>query len=242
MWAVLCSSAHHTDHALQVTSHKRERERERDREREGGERRGEREKRDPSLSAHCDDVFLPRFFHAEFYSFFAANVGPFCVPTCWFLLCLPTERPWRPYTRKVAFFSSSNTLMTRLCSMLVGTNIAPTCKPEFGDQSKALIKTKSHALEFLVFYARGYVVRSELCKPEFVYTHSVSHDFFLTHVPCVAYRHRAHAWLEVFAVRCHISSSHPLHSHVSSAFLAVPARSLRDHILVCTVFHPLHRL
>ena len=39
---------------------------------------------------------------------------------------------------------------------------------------------------------------------------------FLTHFPCVAYRHRAHAWLKVFAVR-HISPSHPLHSHVPSA-------------------------
>ena len=35
---------------------------------------------------------------------------------------------------------------------------------------------------------------------------------------------------------CHISPSHPLHYHVSSAVFAVPARSLRDHILVCTVF------
>ena len=39
---------------------------------------------------------------------------------------------------------------------------------------------------------------------------------FLTHFPCVAPRHRAHAWLKAFAVR-HISPSHPLHSHVSSA-------------------------
>ena len=58
---------------------------------------------------------------------------------------------------------------------------------------------------------------------------------FLTHFPCVACRHRAHAWLKVFAVR-HISPSHPLHSHVPSASFAVPARSLRDHIPVCTVF------
>ena len=30
--------------------------------------------------------------------------------------------------------------------------------------------------------------------------------------------------------------SHPFHSHVPSAVLAVPAQSLRDHIPVCTVF------
>ena len=35
----------------------------------------------------------------------------------------------------------------------------------------------------------------------------------------------------------HVTSLHlPLHSHVSSAVFAVPARSLRDHISVCTVF------
>ena len=35
---------------------------------------------------------------------------------------------------------------------------------------------------------------------------------------------------------CHISPSHPLHSHVSSAVFALPARSLRHHVPVCTVF------
>ena len=39
---------------------------------------------------------------------------------------------------------------------------------------------------------------------------------------------------------CHISPSHPLHARVSSAVFAVPARSLRDHIPVCTVFAGLH--
>ena len=64
---------------------------------------------------------------------------------------------------------------------------------------------------------------------------------FLTHFPCVACRHRVHAWLKVFAVRMsHISPSHHLHSHVSSAVFAVPALSLRDHIPVCTVFAGLH--
>ena len=73
-------------------------------------------------------------------------------------------------------------------------------------------------------------------KPPWSCTHTPCRThIFLTHFPCVAYRHRVHAWLKVFAVR-HISPSHPLHPHVSSAFFAVPARSLRDHIPVCTVF------
>ena len=54
-------------------------------------------------------------------------------------------------------------------------------------------------------------------KPPWSYTHTPCRThIFLTHFPCVAWRHRAHAWLKVFAVR-HISPSHPLHSHVSSA-------------------------
>ena len=60
---------------------------------------------------------------------------------------------------------------------------------------------------------------------------------FLTHFPCVAYGHRVHAWLKVFAVRIVISLDlTPLHSHASSASFAVAARSLRDHIPVCRVF------
>ena len=36
----------------------------------------------------------------------------------------------------------------------------------------------------------------------------VARTFFLTHFPCVAYKHRVHAWLKVFAVRMsHLSVS-----------------------------------
>ena len=40
---------------------------------------------------------------------------------------------------------------------------------------------------------------------------------------------------------CHISPPRPLHSHVSSAVFAVPARSLRHHVPVCTVFIELYQ-
>ena len=56
---------------------------------------------------------------------------------------------------------------------------------------------------------------------------------FLTHFPCVAYKHRVHACLQC---ACHISPSHPLHSHVSSAVVAVPVRSLRHLVPVSTLF------
>ena len=38
-------------------------------------------------------------------------------------------------------------------------------------------------------------------KQQNVHTFLVARTIFLTHFPCAAYRHRAHAWLKVFAVR-----------------------------------------
>ena len=55
---------------------------------------------------------------------------------------------------------------------------------------------------------------------------------FLTHFPCVAYRHRV--WLKVFAVRMSCLPSHLLPSHVSSTVFAVPARSPRHFVPVCS--------
>ena len=74
-----------------------------------------------------------------------------------------------------------------------------------------------------------------------VYTHSVSHAHFSdtcffswrTDIACT---HGSRC----LQCACHICPSHLLHSHVSSAVFAVPARSLRDHILVCTAFAGLH--
>ena len=65
-----------------------------------------------------------------------------------------------------------------------------------------------------------------LCVQREMYTHTPCRThIFCALFPCVTYRHE-HA--------CHISPSHPLHSHVSSAVLAVPARSLRHLVPVCT--------
>ena len=55
---------------------------------------------------------------------------------------------------------------------------------------------------------------------------------FLTHFPCVAYRHRVHAWPKVFAVRMSHLAISP--SPFSCFILAVPARSLRHLVPVCT--------
>ena len=56
--------------------------------------------------------------------------------------------------------------------------------------------------------------------------HSVSHGHLM-------YRHRVHAWIKCLQCACQISLFHPLHSH-ASAVLAVPARSPRHLVLVCT--------
>ena len=73
------------------------------------------------------------------------------------------------------------------------------------------------------------------------HTHSVSHAHFsdtfsLAWRTDIACSHGSRC----LQCACHISPSHPLLSHVSSAVFAVPARSLRDHILVRTVFAGLH--
>ena len=72
-------------------------------------------------------------------------------------------------------------------------------------------------------------------------THSVSHAHFLWHSffawrTHIAYTHGSRC----LQCACHISPSHPLYSHVSSAVRAVPAWPLRDHMPVCTVFVELY--
>ena len=70
-----------------------------------------------------------------------------------------------------------------------------------------------------------------------LYTHSVSHAHFPdTSFFCVAYRHRVHAWLKVFAVRMSnlLISPSPFSCHVSFTVFAVPAQSPRHFVPVCT--------
>ena len=72
-------------------------------------------------------------------------------------------------------------------------------------------------------------------------THSVSHAHFSDTVSLRDIQtSRTRMAQDVLQCACHISPSHPLHSHVSSAVLAVPAQSLRDHVPVCTVFVELY--
>ena len=87
---------------------------------------------------------------------------------------------------------------------------------------------------------RTHVVATIVCATG-VYTHSVSHAHFL----CIFFL----AWRtgtnthgsRCLQCVCHISPSRPLRSHVSSAVFAVPARSLRHHVPVCTVFVELYQ-
>ena len=64
-----------------------------------------------------------------------------------------------------------------------------------------------------------------------VHTLRVARTFFFAHVPCVTYRHRVHAWLEVFAVRMsHISISLSAsllfpHGHFNTTFPSAPSSS-----------------
>ena len=66
-----------------------------------------------------------------------------------------------------------------------------------------------------------------------------------THTPCrthmffaffIAWRTDTNTHGSMCLHVCHISPSRSLHSHVSSSVFAAPARSLRHHVQVCTVF------
>ena len=73
-----------------------------------------------------------------------------------------------------------------------------------------------------------------LCLRRGVHTHSVSHAHFSLHL-FLAWRTDTNTHGSRCLQRaCHISPSRPVHSHVSSAILAVPARSLRHLVPVCT--------
>ena len=79
---------------------------------------------------------------------------------------------------------------------------------------------------FLVSGFRTHVVATTVCATGDVHTLRVARTFFWHIFPCVA---------RGVCSAPHLSIA-PLHSHVPCASFAVPARSLRDHIPVCTVF------
>ena len=72
-----------------------------------------------------------------------------------------------------------------------------------------------------------------VCDGERTHTPCRTH-ILLALCPCVAHRHRAHAWLKAFAVRMSHLTISLFISHVSSTVLAVPARSPRPFVPVCT--------
>ena len=81
-----------------------------------------------------------------------------------------------------------------------------------------------------------------VCATGRVHTHSMSHAHFLCTFSLRDVQTRTRMAQGVCSVCvCHISPSRPLHSHVSSTVFAVPALSIRHHVLVCTVFVELYQ-
>ena len=99
--------------------------------------------------------------------------------------------------------------------------------------------TKSEDFFFLDSGFRSHVAATTVCATE-VHTLRVArtpfwHSFIVWRTD-IAHAHGSRC------LQCarHISPSQRLHSHVSSAVLAFPARSLRDHVPVYTIFDELY--
>ena len=115
-------------------------------------------------------------FHADSAGFFRCKCGPLCKPTCWFLFCILMEMAMETihsesYSLLIEQHAHDqekpNVLEFPVFRACGYDDRSELRKPEFGDQNKALIKTKSQVSEFLVFYARECADRSDLSMTEF---------------------------------------------------------------------------
>ena len=117
-----------------------------------------------------------------------------------------------------------------------------TCRSQFVSISKKISERSTRKplavmliTEFKVYLTQPSRKKTPIARK--LHTHSVSHALLSDTVSLRDVQTSRTRMAQGVCSAHVISPSHPLHSHVSSAVLAVPARSHRDNIPVCTVLN-----